>query len=91
MIMRYSVACDKPVDAEAVIITAVRDLAEVTAGGIPIFLKIVVEQHYRLVNKIPDAATLKLRIFLKHLHVVLQSAAAVTHGMAVFDHDERSV
>ena len=32
-----------------------------------------------------------LRIFLENVHVILQSAAAVTHGVAVFDHDERTV
>ena len=44
-----------------------------------------------MINKIPDAAALKLRIFLKDIHVILQSAAAIAHGVAVFHHDKRAV
>ena len=89
--VRLTVAGHQSVDTETVVVTAVRDAPEVTSRGVPFGFHLLVVFNDRLVDKVPDAAALKLRIFLEDINIILQSAAAVTHGVTVFDHDERTV
>ena len=89
VMMRPPVAADHAVGAESVVVAHPVGMAEVAANGKPIHILVFIVDDKALVHPVPDAAALQLPVGFNHVPIVLQSAHAVAHRVAVFHHDER--
>ena len=88
MVVRGSIRGDHTIGAEGIIITYPVGMTEVTSNRQPVHIFLVVVNDETLIDPVPDAASLQLLISFNHIPIVLQAAHTVSHGMAVFHHDE---